>query len=160
MKYIFTIPGVKFFLSEKICQDPLEKFFGCRRQRGSSHDNPNVYEMIKNTQALRVISTVARNVSRENTRGNRGEDPNENIKSQYTVAVSALLSSASSFPSLSCIVLCEVLSTFAVRSRIWKGGMCTVATTPPSDAHARSQTLKLSGYARLRPPTVSLFANH
>jgi hypothetical protein len=26
------------------CQDPLEKFFGCLRQRGSSHENPNVYE--------------------------------------------------------------------------------------------------------------------
>ena len=38
-----------------------------------------VYEMIKNTQALRVISTVAKNVSRGNTRGNRDEDPNENI---------------------------------------------------------------------------------
>jgi hypothetical protein len=26
VKYIFTIPGVQFFLSEKISQDPIEKF--------------------------------------------------------------------------------------------------------------------------------------
>jgi hypothetical protein len=62
--YIFTIPGVKLFLSEKICQDPLEKFFGHLRQRGSSHENPNVYEAKKSTQALRGINTTARNVSR------------------------------------------------------------------------------------------------
>lgn len=34
VRYIFTIPGVKAFLSECLCQDPLEKFFGCQRQRG------------------------------------------------------------------------------------------------------------------------------
>jgi hypothetical protein len=80
VKYIiFTIPGVELFLSEKICQDPLEKFFGRLRQRGSSHENPNVYEAVKSTQALRVINTTARNVSRGNTRGNSGEDPDGNI---------------------------------------------------------------------------------
>ena len=35
IQYIFTVPGVKVFLSEKISQDPLEKFFGCQRQRGA-----------------------------------------------------------------------------------------------------------------------------
>lgn len=33
VNFIFQIPGVKAFLSEKLCQDPLEKFFGCQRQR-------------------------------------------------------------------------------------------------------------------------------
>ena len=33
VQFIFTIPGVKFFLSERISQDPLENFFGCQRQR-------------------------------------------------------------------------------------------------------------------------------
>ena len=32
VKYIFTLPGVKLFLSQRICQDPLENFFSCQRQ--------------------------------------------------------------------------------------------------------------------------------
>ena len=52
VKYLFTIPGVKAFLSEKISQDPIEKFFGCQRQRGRVNENPNVQEFLKNTQAL------------------------------------------------------------------------------------------------------------
>ena len=27
VRYIFTIPGVKYFLSERLSQDPLENFF-------------------------------------------------------------------------------------------------------------------------------------
>ena len=41
LQYIFTVPGVKFFLSNKLSQDPIEKFFGQQRQRGSSNDNSN-----------------------------------------------------------------------------------------------------------------------
>ena len=71
IRYIFTIPGVKVFLSSKICQDPVEKFFGCQRQRGGTHDNPTVAEFCQNTQALRVISSVCRASVRGNCRGNR-----------------------------------------------------------------------------------------
>ena len=70
-KFAFTIPGVKVFLSEKLSQDPLEKFFGCQRQRGGTSDNPNVAEFCKNTQALRVINSVCGDVSRGNCRGNK-----------------------------------------------------------------------------------------
>ena len=42
--YLFSIPGVKVFLSERLCQDPLEQFFGCQRQRGGTHENPTVQE--------------------------------------------------------------------------------------------------------------------
>ena len=34
VEYIFTIPGVTVFLSNRICQDPIENFFGQQRQRG------------------------------------------------------------------------------------------------------------------------------
>ena len=34
VEYIFTIPGVTVFLSNHICQDPIENFFGQQRQRG------------------------------------------------------------------------------------------------------------------------------
>ena len=65
VNYIFQIPGVKAFLSEKLCQDPLEKFFGCQRQRGGVNDNPNVQQFCANTQALRVINSVCGNVRRQ-----------------------------------------------------------------------------------------------
>ena len=63
VKYLFTIPGVKVFLSERISQDPIEKFFGCQRQRGRVNENPNVQEFLKNTQALRVINGACPNVT-------------------------------------------------------------------------------------------------
>ena len=71
---MFKIPGVTVFLSEKLTQDPLEKFFGCQRQRGGTADNPRVGEFLKNTNALRVISNVCGNVSRGNCRGSHKEE--------------------------------------------------------------------------------------
>ena len=71
LEYIFTIPGVKVFLSERLSQDPLEQFFGCQRQRGTTNENPNVAQFCKNTQALRVINGVCGNVSKSNCRGNK-----------------------------------------------------------------------------------------
>ena len=68
-EYVFKIPGVKFFLSERISQDPLENFFGCQRQRGRTGENPNVDQFCKNTQALRVINSVCAHVPRGNCRG-------------------------------------------------------------------------------------------
>ncbi|KAL5503454.1 hypothetical protein EMCRGX_G010408 [Ephydatia muelleri] len=68
VQYAFTIPGVSVFLSNRVCQDPLENFFGQQRQRGRAHENPSVSEFIRNTQALRVISTTC-NTIRGNCRG-------------------------------------------------------------------------------------------
>ena len=38
VRYIFTLAVIKenkiAFSSRSLCQDPLEKFFGCQRQRG------------------------------------------------------------------------------------------------------------------------------
>ena len=56
--YIFKIPGVTSFLSEKLSQDPLEKFFGRQRQRGRTNENPTVAEFLKNTQSLRVVDSI------------------------------------------------------------------------------------------------------
>ncbi len=66
--YLFKIPDVQSFLSQRICQDPLENFFGCQRQRGGVHD-PNVEEFTKNTQALRVINSFCKGPARGNCRG-------------------------------------------------------------------------------------------
>ena len=73
VQYIFTVPGVQSFLSQRICQDPLENFFGCQRQRGGVHDNPNVQEFIKNTQALSVINSFCKEPAKGNCRGSRND---------------------------------------------------------------------------------------
>ena len=39
VEYIFSIPGVEKFLSGKLSQDPLEKFFGCVRQSRGINEN-------------------------------------------------------------------------------------------------------------------------
>ena len=52
---VFKIPGV---MTEKLSQDPLEKFFGCQRQQGNTNDNPKVHEFLTNTQSLRVIDSI------------------------------------------------------------------------------------------------------
>ncbi len=79
VRYLFTLPDVKSFLSQRICQDPLEHFFGCQRQRGGVHDNPNVMEFTKNTQALRVIKSVWKTPSRGNCRGGVRDTGKENV---------------------------------------------------------------------------------
>jgi hypothetical protein len=72
VEFVFTIPGVHVFLSGKLSQDALEKFFGQQRQRGRANKNPNVMEFIRNTQALRVVNGICRNI-RGNCRGSNNE---------------------------------------------------------------------------------------
>ena len=69
VKFLFTIPGVTSFLSAKINQDPLEKFFGCQRQRGRVNENPSITEFVKNTQSLRVVGILCHNTVKGNCRG-------------------------------------------------------------------------------------------
>ena len=71
VKNIFTIEGVSFFLSEKLSQDSLEKFFGCQRQRGRTSTNPTCEEFCTNTQALHVVDTLCADVSGGNCRGKK-----------------------------------------------------------------------------------------
>jgi len=68
---ILSQPGVKYFLSEKLCQDPLEKLFGCLRQRGKANDNPMLNEVFKGTQALRVIGDINVKAIAGNCRGEK-----------------------------------------------------------------------------------------
>ena len=56
--HIFKIEGVTSLLSEKLSQDPLEKFFVCQRQLGATNENPTVAEFLKNTQSMRVINSI------------------------------------------------------------------------------------------------------
>ena len=72
VRFVFTIPGVSLFLSNRLNQDPIEKFFGQQRQRGGTHENPNASQFLKNTQALRVINTTCGAI-RGNCRGDKGK---------------------------------------------------------------------------------------
>ena len=74
--YLFSLPGVKSFLSQRLCQDPLESFFGCQRQRGGTSDNPNVLDFCRNTQALRVVNSFCRPPKRGNCRKGAYEEEN------------------------------------------------------------------------------------
>ena len=60
VRYIFIIPGVNSFLSQRVCQDALEQFIGSQRQRRGTHDDPNVLEFMKNTQGLRVVNSIVK----------------------------------------------------------------------------------------------------
>ena len=55
---LLEVRGSHYFLSGHLNQDPLEKFFGRIRQFGRVNDNPTVAEMMKSTQALRVINGI------------------------------------------------------------------------------------------------------
>ena len=61
---------MKVFLSERLCQDPLE-FFGCQSQHGGTSENPNTVELCKNTQTLGLIGSVCGYIPRVNCRGNK-----------------------------------------------------------------------------------------
>lgn len=67
--YLFTVSGVTSFLSERLSQDPLEKFFGRQRSRGGVNDNPNVSQFLKNNQALRVVNSISLDFVKGNCRG-------------------------------------------------------------------------------------------
>ena len=71
VQHLFTIPGVKSFLSERIQQDPLEKYFGRQRKRGRVNENPTAAQFLKNDQALRIINSMNLDVVSVNTHGTK-----------------------------------------------------------------------------------------
>ena len=83
VRYLFSLPEVQHnklaFLSNNLCQDPLENVFGSQRQRGGTNDNPNVKEFFKNTSALRVVNSFCRGSARGNCRQRDSEVHKENI---------------------------------------------------------------------------------
>ena len=85
VEYLFSQPvkGNKLgFLSQNICQDPLENYIGCQRQRGATTDNPSVHEYCQNTEALRVIDSFCRNPIRGNCKGMNKASPIDDFCSQ------------------------------------------------------------------------------
>ena len=56
--YLFTSKGVKFLLSERFNQDPLEIYFSKQRSLGAMGDNPSVQQCLQNAQAIRAAKTL------------------------------------------------------------------------------------------------------
>ena len=79
--YIFLLPEVESnnlsFLSQNLCQDPLEGFFGCQHQRDGTSDNPSVVQFFSNTRALQVVDNFCRGPVRGNYRGGKAGKTNE-----------------------------------------------------------------------------------
>jgi len=65
---VFKIPGVTCFLSNRICQDPLEKYFGMQRQYGGTNDNPTIMDFAKNSDTLRLVGNMWFNDAHDNCR--------------------------------------------------------------------------------------------
>ena len=64
--------GVKYFLSDKLNQDPLEEFFSKQRNAGGHHDNPSAeqfgHHLLKNVAAgSRSLSSLKSNVRQSDT---------------------------------------------------------------------------------------------
>lgn len=61
--YLLQLPGVKFLLSERINQDPLESFFGNQRQMRGGNEAPSVSQFnvsmninrLKSSQSMKVF---------------------------------------------------------------------------------------------------------
>lgn len=58
-KSLLSSPAKCFLFSERFNQDPLEAFFGKQRARGGRSDNPTVSRFLQNTQAIRVVRSLA-----------------------------------------------------------------------------------------------------
>ena len=52
IRFLLSSDKVKFVLTEKFNQDPVEIFFAQQRARGQRNDNPSVSQFLENTQAL------------------------------------------------------------------------------------------------------------
>ncbi|XP_064619457.1 uncharacterized protein LOC135482905 [Lineus longissimus] len=56
---LLMLPGVTFFLSEKLSQDPLEEYFSQQRGIGGRCDNPNVQQFSNNALKIQVARSPA-----------------------------------------------------------------------------------------------------
>ena len=95
IKYLFSLLEVEdnhlAFLSNNICQDPIEDYFGCQRQWGGTSDNPNVVEFCHNMQALRIVDSFCRPSVRGNWRRKRESEssvPNMLQENQFMIPLS------------------------------------------------------------------------
>ena len=59
--------GMEYVLTERLCQDPVEEYFGSQRKLGRRNDNPDIRTFGYNDNTIRVQRTISCNSG--NTRG-------------------------------------------------------------------------------------------
>ena len=59
VKYLLNYPGMRFVLSERFNQDPIESHFGKHRQMKGGNDNPTVAQFNQNESVLRLLGSQA-----------------------------------------------------------------------------------------------------
>ena len=52
IQFLLSHEKIKFVLTERFNQDPLENFFGQQRARGQRNDNPSVSQLLEKTKLL------------------------------------------------------------------------------------------------------------
>ena len=78
-KFLLT-EGFEFVLTERVCQDVLEEYFGRQRSLGRRNNNPTLKEFGYNDNTLRIQHSCA------TVMGNtRKRDPSKRKKSWYFV---------------------------------------------------------------------------
>ena len=77
--YLLSMDGGKFFLSDKINQDPLEEHFGHIRMCGGGSENPTQEMFGLMNRKIMVIKSDLLQVFHGNTRGRMGDEVNINI---------------------------------------------------------------------------------
>ena len=65
--------GVKFFLSEKLSQDPFEEYFSKQQAKGGADENPTLETFSRNFLDLNVARDKLVRVVNGNTRGRQRE---------------------------------------------------------------------------------------
>ena len=75
-KILLDYPEVKYFLSEKLNQDPLEEYFSKQRATCGSWDNPTVEQFGHNIHTLYVASNCVKASKRGNVRNRNKDDAN------------------------------------------------------------------------------------
>ena len=64
IRFLLSHDKIKFVLTERFNQDPVEIFFAQQRARGHRNDNPSVSQFMENTRALIVQKSLAMGSSR------------------------------------------------------------------------------------------------
>ena len=68
---LLQIPGAKFILNEKFCQDPLEAYFGKQRSQEGANSNPSVRQFHHNATSIRLQGSAALDPVRGTTKRQR-----------------------------------------------------------------------------------------
>lgn len=50
---------MKFVLTERFCQDPLEEYFGKQHQLGRRSDNPDIYQFGYNGNTIKIERSIS-----------------------------------------------------------------------------------------------------